>query len=231
MRWNQELEVIFNLCYNYNGDNMNDKKYWNEVYYKNVSKDKLDFLKDSWMNKYKNIIFNINGKKAVDLGCGLGQDTEWLINNGFDVISCDFSKPALEKMKELYPNTTTMNFDMQDGLPFDDNSIDLIDANLSLHYFTMDKTIEIFNDIYRVLKPGGLLIGRVNSDKNSYVNDNCEKIEECFYYEKDSGRHRRLFNKKQFDILTKNWKVEILKEDETIRVGFKKYTWEFIFRK
>ncbi len=50
-----------------------------------------------------------------------------------------------------------MNFDISKGLPFKDNEMDLINANLSLHYFMMDKTIEIFDDIYRVLKPGGYL--------------------------------------------------------------------------
>lgn len=63
-----------------------------------------------------------------------------------------------------------MKFDVSKGLPFKDNEMDLINANLSLHYFMMDKTIEIFDDIYRVLKPGGLFIGRMNSDKNVRVN-------------------------------------------------------------
>ncbi len=35
----------------------------------------------------------------------------------------------------------------------------------------------------------------------------------------------------QFDKLTKKWKVIILKEEETVRKGRKKYTWEFILKK
>lgn len=71
----------------------------------------------------------------------------------------------------------------------------------------------------------------MNSDKNNYANDNCIEVEENFYYDTKEKRHRRLFNKKQFDILTKKWDVVILNEDETVRLGNKKYTWEFILRK
>ena len=210
---------------------MYDEKYWNETYYKDVEKSKLDFLKDNWMDKYKKIICSVQNKKAIDLGCGLGQDTKWLSDNGFNVISCDLSKPALLKLKDFYPEAKTLRFDMTEKLPFDDNSVALINANLSLHYFTMDKTIEIFNEIYRVLEPGGLLIGRMNSDKNNYNNENCIEIEKNFYYDEKYKRHRRLFNKKQFELLSKKWEVVILNEDETVRMGNKKYTWEFIFRK
>lgn len=210
---------------------MNDEKFWNETYYKDVKEYKLDFLKDNWMDKYQDIILGLNGKDAIDLGCGLGQDTDWLIKHNFNVISCDISSFALQKLKKLYPDATTMKFDVLEGLPFKDNDLDLVNANLSLHYFMMDKTIEIFDDIYRVLKPGGVFIGRMNSDKNNYANDNCIEVEEKFYYDTKEKRHRRLFNKKQFDILTKKWDVVILNEDETVRLGNKKYTWEFILRK
>ncbi len=210
---------------------MNDEKFWNETYYKDLKQYKPDFFKDNWMNKYEDVILNLKGKDAIDLGCGLGQDANWLRKHNFNVVSCDISSLALQKLKELYPDANTMKFDVSKGLPFKDNEMDLINANLSLHYFMMDKTIEIFDDIYRVLKPGGLFIGRMNSDKNNYVNDNCENLEENFYYDKVTKRHRRLFNKKQFDILTKKWNVVVLNEDETVRLGNKKYTWEFILRK
>ena len=210
---------------------MNDGKFWNENYWANYGNSKQDFLKDNWMNKYKDIICTSNNGKAVDLGCGLGQDSAWLAQQGFDVISCDISSVALRKLIELYPEAQTIELDIAQGLPFEDNSIDIVNANLSLHYFTMEKTIEIFEDIYRVLKKDGLLIGRVNSDKNDYVNPNSKEIEKDFYYDTKAKKHSRLFNKEQFDKLTKEWKVLVLNENETIRIGRKKYIWEFIFKK
>ena len=95
----------------------------------------------------------------------------------------------------------------------------------------MNKTMEIFDSIYKTLERGGLFIGRVNSDKNEYVNDDYIKVEENFYYNPVKEQHKRLFNQEQFDKLTKNWNVIILNENETTRKGRKKYTWEFILQK
>ena len=156
------------------------KKYWDETYYRNLKGSEKDFLNDIWMIKYKDIICNINNKNAIDLGCGLGQDSIWLMKNGFNVISCDFSKKVLNKFKEMCPNAKVMNFDIVDGLPFEPNSVGLVNANLSLHYFNMEKTKEIFDGIYEVLEKGGLFIGRMNSDKNAYVNDNYIEMKRTF---------------------------------------------------
>ena len=159
----------------------NSEEFWNNEYWKNViNENKTDFMKDSWMAKYLNHITNVENKKAIDLGCGIGQDTKYLLDKGFDVVSCDFSERALNKLKELIPNSKTMQIDIKEKLPFEDNSIGLINA------------------------------------KN-------------FYYE--NGRYRRLFNKEQFDILTKEWNIIILNENVTVRIGRKKALWEFILRK
>lgn len=209
----------------------NSKEYWNNGYWdKNIKDNKTDFLTDNWMDKYSSQIENIEYKNAIDLGCGLGQDTKWLLDRGFDVLSCDISDTALEKLKELVPNSRTMQLDVKEKLPFEDNSIGLINANLSIHYFNMETTIKIFNEIYRVLKPNGLFIGRVNSDKNeTYVKETTKEIEKDFYFDYD--RYYRLFNKEQFDILTKNWNIVILNENITVRLDRKKALWEFILRK
>ena len=209
----------------------NSKEFWNNEYWKNViDANKTDFIKDSWMEKYVEQINKLENKNAIDLGCGIGQDTKWLLDKGFDVVSCDFSERALNKLKELIHNSKTMQIDIKEELPFEDNSIGLINANLSIHYFDMKNTIKIFNEIYRVLTPNGLFIGRVNSDKNEgYIQENTKEIEKNFYYE--DGRYRRLFNKEQFDTLTKDWIVIVLNEDVTIRLGRKKALWEFILEK
>ena len=96
------------------------------------------------MEKYISEIEKVEDKKAIDLGCGLGQDTKWLLDKGFEVLSCDISSIALEKLKELIPNSKTMQLDVKEKLPFEDNSIGLIDANLSIHYFDMKNTIKIY---------------------------------------------------------------------------------------
>ena len=210
---------------------MNDEDFWNDTYIKDLKKYKADFLEDNWMEKYKNIICNIRDKKALDIGCGLGQDSNWLSQNGFQVISCDISSVAISKLKELYPNAKTMQLDVSKGLPFDSDSIGVVNANLSLHYFMMEKTKEIFKEIKRILKPSGLFIGRMNSTKNDYVNPNSKEIEKNFYYDTSNGKYSRLFDKEQLALLFKDWNIIALKEAETVRLERKKCIWEFIVQK
>lgn len=209
----------------------NNQEYWNEGYWKRViNNQKNSFKNENWLDKYKEIINKIEGNSAVDLGCGIGQDTKWLIDNGFDVISCDISSIALEKLKEFIPESKTLQIDMREVLPFKDNSIYLVNADLSIHYFSMKDTIKIFNEINRILVPNGILIGRVNSDKNEgYIREETKVIEDNYYY--DFEKYFRLFNKGQFDILSENWKIIVLNEDIITRVDKKKVLWEFIFQK
>lgn len=209
----------------------NSKVYWDELYWEDkINNNRTDFIKDNWMDKYIDEIHNVKRKKAIDLGCGIGQDTKWLLDNGFDVISCDISDIALQKLKEFIPNSKTMQMDVKEKLPFRDNSVGLVNANLSIHYFDMENTIKIFNEIYRILQLDGIFIGRMNSDKNEgYIKDTTKEIEKNFYY--DYGRYFRLFNKEQFDILTKQWHVIALNENVTIRSNRKKALWEFMLKK
>ncbi len=209
----------------------NSKVYWDEIYWEDkINNNRTDFIKDNWMDKYIDEIHNVKRKKAIDLGCGIGQDTKWLLDNGFDVISCDISDIALQKLKEFIPNSKTMQMDVKEKLPFRDNSVGLVNANLSIHYFDMENTIKIFNEIYRILQLDGIFIGRMNSDKNEgYIKDTTKEIEKNFYY--DYGRYFRLFNKEQFDILTKQWHVIALNENVTIRSNRKKALWEFMLKK
>lgn len=209
----------------------NSQKYWNDEYWEYViNNSKADFIKESWLEKYIAEINKVESKTAIDLGCGIGQDTKWLLDKGFDVVSCDFSDRALNKLKEIIPNSKTMQIDIKEKLPFEDNSIGLINANLSIHYFSIENTIKIFNEIRRVLKPSGLFVGRVNSDKNEdYIQEDTKKIEKDFYY--INGIYKRLFNKEQFNILTKEWKVLVLNENIIVRLNKKKALWEFILQK
>ena len=70
----------------------------------------------------------------------------------------------------------------KDLLPFTENSVDVVVCNSAINYFTRDRAQELINDVYRVLKPGGIVrFGtqdlRVLVEK--YVNNDKE-----FYFQK-----------------------------------------------
>ena len=47
---------------------------------------------DLWLNEYKADLEKFKNTKFLDLGCGNGADTLYLIERGYKVISVDYSK-------------------------------------------------------------------------------------------------------------------------------------------
>lgn len=209
------------------------KEYWNDEYWKKHIKthegEKLDFLDDIWIKKYSDIFNKIPKGKALDLGCGLGQYTKFMMDNGFEVTSIDISEEALEKLKDLVPNANTKQHDMSQKLPFEDNEFELIIANLSIHYFDEKTTKSLLNEIKRILKPGGYFIGSVNSSKSfKYIKDVAVKIEDNYYQE--NGRTVRLWDRQQFDTFFEAFEKVILEEVTTLRWNKEKIMWGFIYK-
>lgn len=141
---------------------------------------------DNWLDDYNDILTENKNTEILDLGCGIGADTLYLIERGFNVLSCDFSNEALKSIRENIPNSKTKYLDMLKTFPFADKSYSLIIADLSLHYFDNDATINIMNEIKRVLKDNGVLLARVASVNDFNFGAGIgEQLEKNFYFEGD----------------------------------------------
>lgn len=126
------------------------------------------------------------------MGCGTGNDSLYLTSHNKKVIACDYSSVALEDVKKFVPNAMTLQIDFAKGLPFNDNSFDIIVADLSLHYFDSNTTIKIMKEVKRVLTAHGILLARVNSINDiNYGAGLGEKIEDNYYYV--DGYNKRFF--------------------------------------
>lgn len=208
--------------------------YWNDEYWKknlaNHKNEKLDFLNDIWLYKYDETFKKVKIGKALDLGCGLGQYTAFLLDKGFETVSADISKDVLLKVKENHPATEIIQLDMSKPLPFADKQFDLVFANLSIHYFNTETTTKLLQEIKRILKDGGYFIGSVNSSKTyKFIEDVAVEIEPNYYQE--NGRTVRLWNKEQFDFFFQGFTIDVLEEVETFRWNLTKIMWEFIVHK
>mgnify|MGYP004628919963 FL=1 len=139
---------------------------------------------DLWLDEYKNILDENKDNEILDLGCGIGADTLYLLERGYNVLSCDFSVEALKSIENNIPNSKTFYLDMMKKFPIDDKKYSLIIADLSLHYFNNETTIHIMKEIKRILKDSGVLLARVASvnDFNFGV-DQGEKQENNYYFE------------------------------------------------
>ena len=54
----------------------------------------------------KNCVFKHTGRKAIVIGCGVGDDAEALSETGYEVTAFDISPEAIRLCKNRYPDTT-----------------------------------------------------------------------------------------------------------------------------
>ncbi len=194
---------------------MKDNYFKSDEYWKEHINKKLE--DDIWIKDYKQYFSNKG--KCLDLGCGIGQYTKELMNYGYDVTSADISTIALQKVKEF--NDNIVYVDMKDDLPFEDNSFDLVFANLSIHYFSNNDTKRIMKEIKRILKTGGLFIGSVNSIKGyEKIKDTATEIERHYWFNKN--KYVRLFDENDLKNYLSIFEILNIEEKETIRFEHKK---------
>ena len=162
--------------------------YWNENHKKFLAK---QITYDNWLDDYKDVLDKCK-TQVLDLGCGGGNDTLYLTERGFRVVACDYSEVALDKIKQNFKDVETKLIDISQTLPFENQSFDLIIADLSLHYFDEKTTKSILKEIKRILTSNGSLIARVNSTEDiNHGAGQGEKIEENFYFVE--GYNKRFF--------------------------------------
>ncbi|GAA3409442.1 class I SAM-dependent methyltransferase [Paenibacillus hodogayensis] len=199
-----------------------DQEHWNGVY------NRLDLGKpvyDLWLDAYAPFLDGAKNDAIIDLGCGYGCDTLYLTERGYRVIACDFSEEALRRIAEHIPEAETKQVDMTAGLPFEGGSAGAVVADLSLHYFAWQDTVNIVNDIARVLKPRGVLLARFNSVGDVHYGAGLGVELEPNYYEHD-GRRKRFFDEGDLLRLFADWEIKALRETDLHRYGKPKRCWE-----
>ena len=103
----------------------------------------------------KVFLSNIDYSKVLELGCGSGKNTEWLITKADRLVGLDFSKNMLDLARKKIKNdkATFINTDINKNWPVNDNSFDLATINLTLeHIEILD---HIFNSLFMKLTQGG----------------------------------------------------------------------------
>ena len=98
---------------------------------------------------------NIDFYKVLELGCGSGKNTEWLITKADKLVGLDFSKNMLDlaRNKVKTDKVTFINADLNENWPVNDNSFDLAVTNLTLEH--IEALDHIFNSLFVKLTQGG----------------------------------------------------------------------------
>lgn len=181
---------------------------------------------DDWLDRHLPRLTAGMEARALDLGCGRGANTPCLARNGYRVVACDVSMAALTAGARGRCAVQRVRLDMRDGLPFASMTFDAVVADLSLHYYTWETTCRIEREIRRVLAREGLLLGRVNSTRDSTYGAGWGIEVEPGYYDIE-GHYKRFYNLKQVGDLLREWQILHLAEGTTHKYGRPKQVIEF----
>ncbi len=93
---------------------------------------------------------------VLDVGCGTGTNSGYLLSHGFSVIGVDISSGMLKIARKMYPKIKFTKMDMR-KLKFNDYKFDGILVSYSL-FHVPDKDIKkALMEFKRVLKDGGII--------------------------------------------------------------------------
>ncbi|MEH2033304.1 MAG: class I SAM-dependent methyltransferase [Nostoc sp.] len=93
--------------------------------------------------------------QILDLCCGRGQTTQFLAKTSQNVIGLDASPKSLQRARQNVPEASYVEAFAQE-MPFADNLFDLVHISVALHEMQPQQLQKIINEVYRVLKPGGV---------------------------------------------------------------------------
>lgn len=123
-----------------------------QEYYKNTE----NALPHPMVKKF--IQMNITPKKAVDLGCGVGRDTIYLIKNGWNVLAID-KENTEEAISSKLDNSELKRFDFQcqnfENIQLEKNN--LLVANFSIPFCKKDCFEEFWSKIINSISEGRIL--------------------------------------------------------------------------
>ncbi|HJP81120.1 MAG TPA: class I SAM-dependent methyltransferase [Candidatus Saccharimonadales bacterium] len=158
-----------------------------------------NYSKEDWIHKpsifaEQAIEYFPEHGSLLELGAGHGQDGLYFAAHGFTVTSTDLEIASLEAnienaSEDIKEHISAKKVDLRKPLSFD-QSFDVVYAHLSLHYFDEQTTKRIFEDIYSILKPNGILAFFTNSVDDPEYGTGI-KLEE-HYFEVDGVAKRYL---------------------------------------
>ena len=119
---------------------------------------------------------DLKGKKILGLASGGGQQMPIFQALGADCTVLDYSSKQIESELKISERESyqiqAIEGDMTKRLPFEDETFDLVFHPVSNCY--VEDVYHVFNEAYRVLKKGGLLLAGLNNEIN-YIVDQDEK--------------------------------------------------------
>lgn len=153
-------------------------------------------------------IFKKKGySKVLDLGCGTGRHSLFLANNGFFVYAIDISKTGIEILKRNAKKQGLKNISYKlhniTKIPYPNNFFDALICVFAMGHGTLSDAKKTINEIYRVLKPKGMVVTEFMSIKDKTYGKG-KKIEKNTFIGSMEGEEEiphHYFSKNELEVL------------------------------
>jgi SAM-dependent methyltransferase len=98
----------------------------------------------------------VAGRRVLDAGCGAGRTSEWLVEQGAEVVGVDASPAMLRRARERVPGASFELADLAEPLAFEAGRFDVAVAGLVMHY--LRDWAPTLRELRRVLRPDGAFV-------------------------------------------------------------------------
>lgn len=134
---------------------------------------------------------HVDGKRVIDLACGVGYGSALLAQRAAAVVGVDTDSQAIRSAQKHH-QSANIEFLVGDclDLPFDDASFDVIIANDIIE--TVGNRTKLLNELRRVMRPGGTLLASI---QNKPVSERLRARDRSAGTEMDVAEFTRLLNR------------------------------------
>jgi ubiquinone/menaquinone biosynthesis C-methylase UbiE len=132
------------------------EKPWSEDDFFEEGKKRVHYFTDEF---FKRKAFNPEGKRMLDIGCGIGRMDRGFAEMFAEVWGIDVSEKMIQKAKELNKNEKIkfIKGNGRDLSDFPNDSFHFVFSIITFQHIPEKQIIfRYFSEIYRILKPGGL---------------------------------------------------------------------------
>jgi len=149
----------------------------------------------------KFISFLPRNAKVLDVGCGPGQDTNYMFRKGLNVEGIDLSETMIGTAKKRFPEIKFLVMDMR-NLEYPDNYFDGLLVSFSLIHIPNRDIDNVLSELRRVLKNKGIMyIGLQEGKGEKFVTEPLRPKEKMFLHYFTLSEISKLLKKFNFEIL------------------------------
>jgi len=125
---------------------------WSEQYDSNVNR-----TRDLEAIALRQVLEEKNFSSVLEIGCGTGKNSQWLVNRAATLVAADLSEEMLAKAKEKLAGYNVEFYQADINMPWDftDKTFDLVTFSLVLEH--IENLDFIFQQASNKLKKGGMI--------------------------------------------------------------------------